>query len=124
MLSHFVSENFPSNTFPQEFLQKECRAKLATVLNQPVARPPPTSSGQKQFLLNHLKLSTVTDLVEMFKSGRLSIKISILERLGSCMRMQNGNEQKRKKLTQPVNRAASATVDNDNIISTSVSEVV
>ena len=40
------------------------------------------------------------------------------------MRMQNGNEQKRKKLTQPVNRAASATVDNDNIISTSVSEVV
>ena len=40
------------------------------------------------------------------------------------MRMQNGNEQKYKKLTQPVNRAASTTVDNDNIISTSVSEAV
>ena len=33
------------------------------------------------------------------------------------MRMQNGNEQKHEKLTQPVNRAASTTVDNDNIIS-------
>ena len=40
------------------------------------------------------------------------------------MRMQNGNEQKHEKLTQPVNRAASTTADNDNIISTSVSEAV
>ena len=40
------------------------------------------------------------------------------------MRMQNRNDQKREKLTQPVNRPASTTVDNDNIISTSVSEAV
>ena len=38
-------ENFPSSTFLQEFPPKKCGTKLATVMNQPVARPPPTSSA-------------------------------------------------------------------------------
>ena len=52
-----------------------------TVKNQPVARPPLTSYVYSQakhfFLLNQLKISTVTDLVENFKSQTLSRKISI-----------------------------------------------
>ena len=37
--------------FPRKnFSQKKCGAKLATVTSQPVARPPPTSSGKKNSL--------------------------------------------------------------------------
>ena len=68
------------------------------VMNQPVARPPPTYSGHKKILLNQLKVLMVTDLVEILKSRMLSCKISILERLGSGMHLQNGNEQKHKKI--------------------------
>ena len=71
--------------------KKKCGAKLAAVTNQPVARPLPTCSGQKKFLLNQLKLSTVTDLVEIFKSGMLSRKISISERVESGMHLRKGN---------------------------------
>ena len=42
--------------------------------NQPVARPPHTSLDQKKFLLNQLKVLTVTDLVKIYKSGTLSHK--------------------------------------------------
>ena len=44
-------ENIPSNTFRKNFPPKNCEAKLATVTNQPVTRPPTTSSGQKKVSL-------------------------------------------------------------------------
>ena len=78
-----------------------CGAKLATVTNQPVARPTSTSIGKKKkkkILFNKLKVSTVTDLVEMFKSGTLSRKIWLSVRAGSGMHLWNGNEQKREKI--------------------------
>ena len=53
------------------FPQKKCGAKLATVTNEPVARPPPISSDQKNFLLKLLKLLMVTDMVQIFKSGTI-----------------------------------------------------
>ena len=44
-----------------------------------------------------LKVLTVTDLVEIFKSGTLSRKMSISERLGTAMHLRNGNEQKKRE---------------------------
>ena len=91
-------ESFRQTLSRKNFPQKNCRAKLAAVKNQSVARPPPPSSGQTKFLLNQLKVSKVTDLIEIFKSGTLSRKISISERLGSGMHLRNGNEQKCEKI--------------------------
>ena len=87
----FALENFPSRIFLQESppppkKKKKCGAKLVTVANQPVARPPPISYAYSQansFFLNQWNILTVTDLVEVVKSGTLSRKISISERLGS-----------------------------------------
>ena len=106
LLSHSANtalENFLSSVFPQEFPRptkknNKSGSKLATVTNQPLARPPSTSSDQKKFLHNHLKVLTVTDLVENFKSGTLSRKMSISERLGTAMHLRNGHEQKREKI--------------------------
>ena len=40
-------------------------------------------SAKSFFLLNQLKVLTVTDLIETFKSGTLFSKVSISERRGS-----------------------------------------
>ena len=71
---HYISvlENFPFNfPFSHEFPPENCGAKLATVTNKPVDRPPPISSDQKHFLLKLLKLLTVIDMVQIFKSGTI-----------------------------------------------------
>ena len=69
--------------------------------NQPVPRPPPTSyaifSGKIFYLLNHLKISTITHLIGLFKSETLYCKISMLERLGNGMYLRNGNVPKQRK---------------------------
>ena len=87
--------------FPEIISPKKCRGKLVTVTNQAVPRVPLTSYPYSQeknfFLLNQLKVSTITNLVEVFKSETLSQKIFILERRVSGMHLRNGNEPKRKE---------------------------
>ena len=71
------------------------------VTNQPDPTPAPISYAYSRakyfFLLKQLKILTVTDLVEIFKSGTLSRKISISERLGSGMNLRNRNEPKNEQ---------------------------
>ena len=55
-------------------------------------------SGKKYFLLNQLKISTVTDLVKIFNSETLFRKTSISERIESAMHLWNWNEPKQKKI--------------------------
>ena len=102
-------------------------------------------SGKKTFFLfNKLKISTVIDLVENFKSERLYCKISVSKMLGRGTHSRNGNKPNTRNknifpikrmqrcsfwcvykiqiqifncqtfpgLTQPVSRAASATVES------------
>ena len=50
------------------------------------------------FSLKQLKISTVADLVKIFKSEALSRKMLISERLGSGMHLRNENEPKTKQI--------------------------
>ena len=67
------------------------------ILSQDMANFAPHICG-KILLLNKLEILTVTDLAEIFKSGPLSRKMSISERLGSAMQLRKRNESKRKKI--------------------------
>ena len=86
----FLRKNFPP---------KKRGAKLVTVINQPIARLPPTSYA---YFETKIFFSSV-----IWTYRRLPIwlkflnparyKISILERLGSGMHLQNGNDPERSK---------------------------
>ena len=62
------------------------RARLVTVTNEPFPRPSTSSfafpQAKKVFLFNKLKMSTVTDLVDNFKSERICCKILVSKKLG------------------------------------------
>ena len=91
--------------FPQEFSRKrfppqECAAKLVTVTNQPldIQLLPLHFVRQNDFLFQLVENLTVTDMVGNYKSKRLCCKISVPERFGRGMHLQNRNKPNRKKI--------------------------
>ena len=54
-------------------------------------------SGKTFFLFIELRILMATNLMENFKSERLSCKISVSGRLGRSIHMRKGNDPKRKK---------------------------
>ena len=81
----------PSRILPREFSSKKLWSKISHG-HEPTRSHTSTYflcifSGKLFFLLNQLKISTPTDLAEIFKSTTLSHKISISEKLGSEMHL-------------------------------------
>ena len=87
--SYLCITKFSSRLFSQGFTQKNCGVKIVLVMNQPDPELYLLSmdifSGKTFFLLNELKILTITDLVEISKSGTLSRKILISKSLRSGM---------------------------------------
>ena len=55
-------------------------------------------SGKTFFLFIELRILIATNLMENFKSEKLSCKISVSGRLGRSIHMRKGNDPKRKKI--------------------------
>ena len=94
-----LRQQFSCNNFsPKKVLSN----KLSNCGESTSCQTPHNSSAHSQakyfFLLNQLKISTVTDLTGNFKSQKLSRKISISERLKCGMHLKNDNESKCMKV--------------------------